>query len=264
MPSSVGSDNQFEVGDAYSIGHVNLRVFAMASTGAGQVKLSAGGAGDLYNDGAPAWSPANNFIAFDSNRAAPGVTTDIFTMTIAGGSETNRTGGGDFDAPASRASWSPDGAQVAFHALEPAGDFNIWRLPISGGSAVQVTGPANTGTDNDLFPTFSPDGTLIAFQRGGAGGDTTHTVAAADGSGLTEIRSEGSSHSEADWQPALSGIADAYSVDEGAQLVVPAAGVLTNDSLLIPAVGAATAVKVTRSRQRFGDGECERVLHVHP
>ncbi len=160
------------------------------------------------------------------------------------GSETNRTAGGDFDAPAEKPTWSPDGTKLAFQAIEPGSDYNIWVLQLAV-DAVQVTGRRTPGDDDDLFPTFSPDGSLIAFQRQDSGGDTTWTVAS-DGTGaVTRIRAEAAPHREADWQPTLAGVADSYAVDEGGQLVEPAAGVLSNDSLLTPAIGAATAVKVT-------------------
>jgi hypothetical protein len=157
-----------------------------------RTQLTASGAGDLWDDLAPAWSPANDLIAFESNRTG---NADIFTIPVGGGAELNRTNIGAFDAPAQRPSWSPDGLHIAFHAAEPnttGNNRNVWRLALPS-TFTQLTGESivgSTGVDDDLFPTFSPDGSLVAFRRAGTGGDTIWTVSAVDGSGLTQVRSQ--------------------------------------------------------------------------
>ncbi|MGH9372872.1 MAG: hypothetical protein ACRD15_15210 [Vicinamibacterales bacterium] len=54
---------------------------------------------------------------------------------------------------------SPDGRHAAFIAPAPDGFFQVFRMPLAGGAAVQVTSDASHKTQ----PAWSPDGRAIAF-----------------------------------------------------------------------------------------------------
>jgi len=57
--------------------------------------------------------------------------------------------------------WSPDGSSLYFLSTR-AGSSQVWRLPLTGGEAVQITDyPLDVGTFK-----FSPDGTRIAVSMG--------------------------------------------------------------------------------------------------
>ena len=62
------------------------------------------------------------------------------------------------------ASWSPDGARIAF-ACRNEGDFNICVMDFGTGQTVQVTSEGSNG-----HPSWSPDGEKIVYssRRGGS------------------------------------------------------------------------------------------------
>ena len=55
--------------------------------------------------------------------------------------------------------WSPDGKQIAFHAVLPGGVMNIYVIPSAGGSAEHLL-PSDRG---QLDPDWSPDGKSLVF-----------------------------------------------------------------------------------------------------
>jgi len=84
--------------------------------------------------------------------------------------------GRTFDFDLSEGSWialdvSPDGKTIVFDFL---GD--IYSIPISGGSATQLT----TGMQFDAQPRYSPDGTEIIFISDESGGENVWTLNLAD------------------------------------------------------------------------------------
>jgi eukaryotic-like serine/threonine-protein kinase len=72
-------------------------------------------------------------------------------------------------------SWSPDGRQILFSASAPGQKSKVYTLAADGGTPLDmIPGDANDDTD----PTWSPDGTRIAF--GGAGFDPNAVIRVLD------------------------------------------------------------------------------------
>ncbi|MDJ0924320.1 MAG: Ig-like domain-containing protein [Acidimicrobiia bacterium] len=248
-------DNEWKVGDAYTIERRNNAIFWSPANGSNLAgtRLSPALSHETYNDTEPAWQPTESgtLLAFSSTQFDSN--WDILTMNSStGGGRTNLTpdtgGPFPFDNVASRASWSPDGASIAFQIGEAVGqstsDKNVWTISSTGASPVQVTGATNTGTDEDLEPAWSPDGSLIAFRRSGVGADRVYTIAA-DGSGavspISPLVAVPSIHKQPDWRPMLDAIDDSYAVDEGGTLN-GAVNVTDNDGVLLTAIAGAATV----------------------
>jgi len=63
--------------------------------------------------------------------------------------------------------WSPDGSALDYVAME-GGSSNIWRRPLSGGEARQLTA---SGEDNIIYFAWNLSGTKLAYIRGRADSD---------------------------------------------------------------------------------------------
>src|SRR5215207_6290951 len=108
-------------------------------------------------EAAPAYSPDNTRIAFESNRDATSAgNTDIFVMDSAGNGETNLTPG--TQARNAGPAWSPDGKKIAFSS-DRTDNVDIYVMNPDGTGLRRITDNAA----EERSPTWSPDGKRIAF-----------------------------------------------------------------------------------------------------
>lgn len=127
------------------------------------------------NSYSPEWSPVENKIVYqsDNGEVQPwyGYTpTHIIVYNMVDSSFTKLTDGNSFNF---LPTWSSDGNWIAFLSDKVGGnEYNLWKVPASGGAAVKLTSDFNDLNDLAMItdkslrkPSWSPDGEEIAFSR---------------------------------------------------------------------------------------------------
>jgi len=103
--------------------------------------------------GTPRWSPDSRQIVFDSR---PSGHSQIFAINADGGEPRQVTTG---DSEHGVGSWSADGKWV-YYASGQGGTWEVWKTPVQGGSAVQLT------HQGGFAPLASMDGKYIYYAKG--------------------------------------------------------------------------------------------------
>jgi Tol biopolymer transport system component/DNA-binding winged helix-turn-helix (wHTH) protein len=106
--------------------------------------------------GTPRWSPDSQSIVFDVNRQEGG--SKVVRINLRGGAPQILT---PDDSPSVVPSWSRDGKWIYF-ASTRSGDFQVWKVPATGGSPVQIT---RHGGHAALE---SPDGKFVYYAKNAA------------------------------------------------------------------------------------------------
>src|SRR5660398_29019 len=135
---------------------VGYEIYVMNTDGSNQQRLTYNSVDDVK----PAWSPDGTKIAFTTNRDG---NYEIYVMNADGSNPQRRTYNTASDgSPA----WSHDGTRIAFVRNFQSSVAEIYA--INADSCQECTGTApmdlsGTISAADVDPTFSPDGTRIAF-----------------------------------------------------------------------------------------------------
>jgi Tol biopolymer transport system component len=124
-------------------------LWTAASDGSNPIELTSFNGPSL---GTPRWSPDSQQIVFD---ARPNGNADIFIISADGGKPRPFITDASHDV---MASWSHDAAWIYF-CSNRSGDFQIWKAPVEGGPAVQLTQQGG-------FEAFeSPGGDIVYYTK---------------------------------------------------------------------------------------------------
>jgi Tol biopolymer transport system component len=228
----------------------STEIYVMNSDGSNQMPLT----NDPAGDGGPVWSPDGTKIAWASVPVGS-IIREIWVMNADGSAPTRITfGGGALPA------WSPDGAKFAFLSGS-----EIYIMNADGSGKTQITfqeyepdpwSCCNWYDQGNTEPTWSPDGTKIAFQTSRESPDPVdwaHShkiyIMNADGSGMTGLTMtpwDTPHEFQPDWGPAPGGTPIGSSVP--VQPVDPVTGT-TPVQLTFGIVTAPGTTTVTSSAQ---------------
>ncbi len=164
----------------------DIEIFQVNPDGTGETLLTS----NDVRDGSPAYSPDGTKIAWESQRdnvAGEPLNTEIYVANNDGdleGPDVRRLtfnkgvlANGTLSAIAATdfsPSWSPDGTEIVFHSgrtttfsdggTSPVNDFEIYKMSATTGESLVPATRLTVNRGQDAIPSWSPDGTKIAFQ----------------------------------------------------------------------------------------------------
>jgi Tol biopolymer transport system component/DNA-binding winged helix-turn-helix (wHTH) protein len=164
-PDRIISSTRMESGPQYSPDGSKI-AFESTRSGAYEVWICRSDGSDLLQlthydsiSGTPRWSPNGQQIVFDSRVFGSNGNTDIFVVDSHGGSPRRLTGGASAASSAEVPSWSRDGRWIYF-ASDRSGGWEVWKIPSTGGPAVQVTHRGGFAAFESL------DGKVLYYAKG--------------------------------------------------------------------------------------------------
>lgn len=153
---------------------------------------------DALLESGPSWSPDGTMIAFHALPPSNGKALAPVRVFVISSEGKGRRAVGPNDG--AQPSWSPDGTRLAL-VDEKSGSIVVVNRDGSDIRELSAAGDVTSVPGITLSPTWSLDGTMIAFSSGGDVSATRILVINADGSGLITLTSGQAGDSEPAWGP---------------------------------------------------------------
>lgn len=173
-----------------SFSSFNSEVYLSDADGGNEQNLTDDGGNDIM----PAWSPDGTQVVFISDRNEK---QDVYILDLESGEQTRLTGdeGWDFQAV-----WSLDGSQILFVSDRDdeliAGELKLYLIDVA-------TQEVRAFAEDDVFkgdPTYSPDGSTIAYMSNESGSWHIYLMDA-DGENVRQITDGDSNNLFPVWRP---------------------------------------------------------------
>ncbi|MBA2702609.1 MAG: SBBP repeat-containing protein [Blastocatellia bacterium] len=192
-----GAQFTFTYGECSGADFTAPDVFVMDSNGANRTNLTNTPPVDGISD----WSPGGSTIAFvrgpSGDCSSAEEQGDIYAMDPDGTNQRIIANNSDGET---RPAYSPDGSRIAYFRGSASGPGFLYVMNADGTGQTKISPAVDIG-GNPAKPTWSPDGTKIAFAANlfGVQGSQIFVINA-DGTGLAQITTGATSRIEPAWQ----------------------------------------------------------------